>query len=618
MRGFWLTGQALALAVAISSIAAAGSASSQDPRTRSPRTNRINVNFHQTDIADVVNTLSFQQSVNIALAPNVKGTVSLSLRNVTLEQALRLITRLVGLDYLYRDGTYLIGNPGELREIAAREGTRQTQPLASLSSEDARSLVATSCPYVTVRPLPAEQGVLLLGSAEDVAAASRILREADRSVAVKPLATEALAPQRIAGEELRRVLARVVPSLQTEQRGPVVLVSGTAAEIERAKKVLAAVDVAVAERKTTFVYDLKFISADEARDTLKQVLPELVVAPSPAPYGPPAAQFNPLSTVAAAVSGMQGGGGSASGALTDTGGAGGPSAAPPGGGALQMKLSRASSVILVGTEGDVQQARSILERTDKPPPQVLIEAQVLELTPEATKELGLSFPNPLIETTIRERSTNGVKFGAFERSPISIPLKLNTLISRQLARVLASPSITVVNNEDASIFIGDLIKFISSQTTDIQGRLQFTVDTQPVGITLLVRSRINADGAITLKLHPVVSTLTRNSAVTGAGNLPQVRSREADTTVRLQDGEMLAIGGLISEEEVRAMERLPLLGDLPVIGKLFQHRFSRRTRTDLTILIRPRIIRPGEPIPQAGLMGEVGRSSGGAGEERKK
>src|SRR5205807_8697891 len=90
---------------------------------------RTSINFIRTDIADIVNTLSIQQAVNIALTPGAKGQVTVSLRDVTIEEAIRLISRLAGLDYLYNGDTYVIGTPAELQAIAGRAGAGQVQSL---------------------------------------------------------------------------------------------------------------------------------------------------------------------------------------------------------------------------------------------------------------------------------------------------------------------------------------------------------------------------------------------------------------------------------------------------------------------------------------------------------
>src|SRR4029079_8327082 len=133
------------------------------------------------------------------------------------------------------------------------------------------------------------------------------------------------------------------------------------------------------------------------------------------------------------------------------------------------------------------------------------------------------------------------------------------------AKILADPRIQVVDNEDANIFIGETIRTQVSQSSISGTTIQ--VLALPVGIILLVRPRINSDGKITMRAHPVVSTVPGLSN----NNAPQTSSREAETTVMVKDGETVVIGGLIRDEMTKTVTEVPLLSKLPLIGELFRH-----------------------------------------------
>ena len=131
------------------------------------------------------------------------------------------------------------------------------------------------------------------------------------------------------------------------------------------------------------------------------------------------------------------------------------------------------------------------------------------------------------------------------------------------------------------MFIGELRRFLGDTVlTANSGTIQ-AVDSLPVGIALLIRPRIHPDGQVTLKVHPVISAVT--STVNG---LPQTSSREADTTVRLRQGEELVIGGLDQSEVVKNIQKLPILGDLPLIGELFRNRTHSIKKTTIVVVIR--------------------------------
>lgn len=261
-----------------------------------------------------------------------------------------------------------------------------------------------------------------------------------------------------------------------------------------------------------------------------------------------------------------------------------------------------NTLVLVGTEQQLGVARTLLRQIDTPPAQVVVEARMLELSPETSERLGISWADiggVLTSATMKEdQEQNGVRFGRFSRSPIEIQATLSALVRDGQARILASPSVSVLNGQEATIFVGDQLKYLAAQSLDENGRPLFTLANQDVGVNLVVKPSVNLkDNTVTLKLVPSISTFVQFVEAPGGGTLPQVRTRLVDTTVRLKDGELLAIGGLISDQDVVSMQKIPLLGDLPVLGQFFRHRRKEHTRTELAILIRPRIVRDSESLP---------------------
>jgi general secretion pathway protein D len=181
-----------------------------------------------------------------------------------------------------------------------------------------------------------------------------------------------------------------------------------------------------------------------------------------------------------------------------------------------------------------------------------------------------------------------VKIGSVGNAGFSFDATINALVQNRVAKVLAEPKIAVIDGEDASIFIGDTIRYrVLASVTD-GGQQVFDVREVPVGIVLLVRPRVNSDGQVTLKVNPVVSTIT---SFFGPERIPQTASREANSTIRMQDGQTIAIGGLIRDEDRRTLSKVPLLGDLPLVGQLFRNTFRERRRTDVTIFLTARILK---------------------------
>jgi type II secretory pathway component GspD/PulD (secretin) len=113
------------------------------------------------------------------------------------------------------------------------------------------------------------------------------------------------------------------------------------------------------------------------------------------------------------------------------------------------------------------------------------------------------------------------------------------------------------------------------------------VEEVPVGIALLVRPRVNNEtGEITMNIKPAVSTITSIDQ-----GIPQTATREASTTLRARDGETIVIGGLISDQESKSLQQVPILGQIPIIGELFRNRTTRRSRSELVLFLTPRLPR---------------------------
>jgi type II secretory pathway component GspD/PulD (secretin) len=165
---------------------------------------------------------------------------------------------------------------------------------------------------------------------------------------------------------------------------------------------------------------------------------------------------------------------------------------------------------------------------------------------------------------------------------------LDALVTNKRSRLLASPKVSVIDGEKTEIFIGDLVKYIESQSQTPQGTT-FQIGTVNAGIQLAAVPRVSSDGWITLAIHPEVSLISAFNDVPGGGKLPQISTRYMDTTVRLRDGATLVIGGLIREEDIETITHTPILADLPVLGQFFRHRSKSKVSSEVVIFITVRI-----------------------------
>jgi type II secretory pathway component GspD/PulD (secretin) len=160
---------------------------------------------------------------------------------------------------------------------------------------------------------------------------------------------------------------------------------------------------------------------------------------------------------------------------------------------------------------------------------------------------------------------------------------LTALAQKGLSKILSNPKVTTINNKEAKILVGQRIPYTTT-TVSTAGSTQAT-QFLDVGIKLTVTPTINIDQKITLQVHPEVSLFVRSDP---AG--PVIGTREALTTVLINNGETVVIGGLITEEDRKLGTQVPLLGDLPIIGHLFKRDYNTKDRTELLVFLTPQIL----------------------------
>jgi len=161
------------------------------------------------------------------------------------------------------------------------------------------------------------------------------------------------------------------------------------------------------------------------------------------------------------------------------------------------------------------------------------------------------------------------------------------------SNILSTPSVMTLDNQKASILVGQEVPLTTGEALSQNFDNQFrTVQRENVGIQLEVRPQINAGGAIKLFLRQEVSSIA--GPVSNSSSDLIINKREIETTVTVDDGEILALGGLLDDNERKTIERIPLLSDIPGIGELFKSRSTSRTKTNLMVFIRPTILRSKE------------------------
>lgn len=563
-----------------------------------PRPKLVTLDYVNAEVTDVIRALSAQSGVNVVLNPSVKGQITVHLRQKTVEEAMTVITNAAGLGAKKINDTYVIAPRAEMRQTMERLGQTRRITLEHLTAQNAADMVQNAFADLTARPQG--KAVQLIGAPEDLDAAQKLIQQNDAVSPDEEKVSEKIILKFRGPKEASSSLTKILPGLTVEPAGNALVIGGTRPQVEMARRSLEMIDVAGTPDADSRVYTIKYASAPQLIRLLQQAVPEVLVISGPESYAPPKPAFSPISgkfvgfDVSAAGENRDG--------TTGPGGAGALLTPPiPGGGTGGDKEfasttgpinKNALSLLLRGQPNVLEQAMKVLALMDTPPVQMTVEAKIVDTSPEYTANIGVEWKWNPFEFIERPKQSGGATpdtrplpvgplgFGDYGRVQFNPTATLNALITDKKAKLLANPSITVINDQDASIFIGDTLRFQAlAQSAPTTGAV-YTVVEVPVGIILLVHPRVNDDGHITLRVRPVVSTV--GNFVNG---LPQTSAREAETTVRVKDGDTLVIGGLIREEDSRTITKVPLLGDLPLVGKLFRNDLRNKRRSEIMVFL---------------------------------
>lgn len=247
-----------------------------------------------------------------------------------------------------------------------------------------------------------------------------------------------------------------------------------------------------------------------------------------------------------------------------------------------------NTLMIIGTDEDYAQIKALLAKIDIPPRQIMFEAEAVEVSLEDEKNLGIDWGMvtslPGAQTYDGSNFRIGLGIPNHPEYGININATINRLIESKKGRLLASPRIATLDGQTAKILIGDRLAVESRQVVD--GSEIISVTYIDVGIKLEVTPTVNEDGTITTVIKPEVSNKTD---ATKNGN-PNIRTRQAETTLRVRSGETIVIGGLIQREENSVVNKFPLIGNVPLVGHLFRSNHTEKKDTELVILITPKEI----------------------------
>ena len=259
-----------------------------------------------------------------------------------------------------------------------------------------------------------------------------------------------------------------------------------------------------------------------------------------------------------------------------------------------------NSVIIVTSPANKALLQSIVDQLDKIPQQVMIETLIVEASLDATAKLGVewNFNQKSVLGDSTTKGTGSSSFGDAARTTQPQGMRYTLTGSQYGAflqavqtdanfEVLSKPRIFTSNNSTAEINISQSLPYVLSQQTNINGNLTFNYAFLDVGIILTVTPRITQNGYVTMDVTQTANDFVRYTEF----NAPVVNQREAQTTVSVKDGETVVIGGIIKNSISTTTNKLPVLGDIPVLGNLFKSNVQTKSKTELLVFLTPRITR---------------------------
>ncbi len=245
----------------------------------------------------------------------------------------------------------------------------------------------------------------------------------------------------------------------------------------------------------------------------------------------------------------------------------------------------------LGSNNEVQDSGNVIDLLQMAAPsQIRLEAQVIAINPEDTKNLGVlytgtgtyDYPGRIYAgESYGDGSFRNNPFKWFFNSRSNLNMRLDALITQNKAKILSRPSIMTLSGEQATIQIGGEIPYTVLDTNGIA-----TTSFKKYGIILQFKPVLDAQNRIVTTVHTEVSNMSGETI----NDMPIIATRRADSVVTLENGSTMIIGGLMDSSERKVVTKIPLLSKIPIIGEFFKHTSKSRTKQELVILVTPYIV----------------------------
>jgi general secretion pathway protein D len=626
--------------VALCAITGMQPAAAQDPAT-----NQAVLNFVGADIDSVIKAIGHYTNTTFIIDPRVKGTISvISEKPVTKEQAFQLLTsalRLQGYAVVRADGFVKVVPEADAKvqagpiQAGAVRGDQIATQIFRLNYESAANMVPILRPLIspnnTINANPSNNTLVITDYADNLRRLGRIIASLDgpatTDLDVLPIRYAMATDIAVMVNRLLEPGAGADPgrtSLLADSRtNSVILRAPSAARANLARSLIAKLDQPTAQPGNVHVIYLKNAEATRLAQTLRAVVASESTSPaSPATSAPQPQQPSPSPQQG----GAQGGGGMQA-PPSSPAPQQGPLPTGGAGGFIQADAAT-NALIITASEAVYRNLRTVVDQLDARRAQVYVESLIVEVSAKRAAEFGIQWGglsgnessnyrvgsitgftpqgagNNLISQAVARASTgtplppgNGLTVGIFRQigGQLGLGAIARALESDDNANILSMPNLITLDNEEAKIIVGQNVPFVTGQyTTAASGGTAGvnpfqTIERRDIGLSLRVRPQISEGGTVKMAIYQETSAIQDTTA---SGIITSKRS--IDTNVLVDDGQIIVLGGLIDDNVQDGVEKVPGLGDIPLIGGLFKYQRRNRVKTNLMVFLRPTVIRSNE------------------------
>ncbi|MBY0571276.1 MAG: type II secretion system secretin GspD [Burkholderiaceae bacterium] len=631
-------------------VLSAGCLISSSVLAQTPAQNTADLNFVGADIESVVKAIGHYTGSTFIIDPRVKGQVTLvSEKPLTKEQAFKLLTstlRLQGYAVVYADGYYKVVpesdaklQPGPTQSVQNEKGEsvrgdQVATQIYRLNYESATNVVTILRPLIspnnTINANPGNNSVVITDYADNLKRLNKIIASLDVPATVD---MDVIPIKHAMASDIAALVSKLSDNGAATEGGRAVLLADprtnsvllrapSAARANLVKELIAKLDQPTALPGNVHVVYLKNAEAVKLAQTLRSIISgDTSALPASTGLSNTGSSANgtnsPLtsnSNTGASNTGVTGGLPQSSGSSSASGNSGGAA------GFIQADAAT-NTLIITASEAVYKNLRSVIDQLDARRAQVYVEALIVEISADKANEFGVQWlglsgdsnsnyrvgggtaftttGNNILSLATAATPTpgNGLSIGVFKQinGKLGLGAVAHILNSSGNANILSMPNLVTLDNEEAKIVVGKNVPFITGQfttsaSTGTAGVNPFqTIERKEVGLKLTVKPQISEGGTVKLAIYQESSSIDESATVTSSGLITKQRS--ISTNVLVEDGQILALGGLMEDSTSDSVEKVTGLADIPVIGNLFKYQTAKRGKTNLMVFLRPTVIR---------------------------